>query len=361
MTPANPKTDENIPQNSFGPPGIEALEETLKPLSKYYQDGGIAELIVCNPQKVFLRYQEHDPEGPFWEGHTDQELTMEYLDMALNEAARVFSIRFDRSEHPIISDTISCRDRFTAIRGPAVIYHGQTDEGGVMISIRPRATGNSTDSLEDWGIRQNTTINDITQEFQEENEPVPNLKGPIEEVLRAAIIANKSIMISGAPRTGKTTLLNCLLAELNPNLRVVTVEDRNHRELRVKNLNRTHLMMDYPPQDNELPKRGLNAQQLMDTVVRLPENILALSEIKPHNVSLAMRLLQVGYLRFWTTICCGENCKNAFEMFAWRAAQSCPHADSKKIIDRLKKRMVAFHVAGTHGQRKIVDFYWPQH
>ena len=44
-------------------------------------------------------------------------------------------------------------------------------------------------------------------------------------LLRAAIRADRSILVAGAPGAGKTTLVNCLLREVPPDRRVVTCEE----------------------------------------------------------------------------------------------------------------------------------------
>ena len=44
-------------------------------------------------------------------------------------------------------------------------------------------------------------------------------------LLRAAIQADRSVLIAGAPGAGKTTLVNCLLREVQPDQRVITCEE----------------------------------------------------------------------------------------------------------------------------------------
>ncbi len=47
----------------------------------------------------------------------------------------------------------------------------------------------------------------------------------IARVLRDAVRADKTILVAGAPGAGKTTLVNCLLREVQPDRRVVTCEE----------------------------------------------------------------------------------------------------------------------------------------
>lgn len=45
------------------------------------------------------------------------------------------------------------------------------------------------------------------------------------DLLRAAIVADKTVLVAGAPGAGKTTLINCLLNHVPPDRRLVTCEE----------------------------------------------------------------------------------------------------------------------------------------
>lgn len=47
----------------------------------------------------------------------------------------------------------------------------------------------------------------------------------VAELLRAAVVDDRTILVAGAPGAGKTTLISCLLAEVPPERRVVTCEE----------------------------------------------------------------------------------------------------------------------------------------
>jgi pilus assembly protein CpaF len=52
-----------------------------------------------------------------------------------------------------------------------------------------------------------------------------SMTGAVAELLRAAVVDDRTIIVAGAPGAGKTTLVNCLLAEVPPERRVVTCEE----------------------------------------------------------------------------------------------------------------------------------------
>jgi len=51
------------------------------------------------------------------------------------------------------------------------------------------------------------------------------------EFLRMCVLSGQNILVSGATQSGKTTLLNTLLAAARPGERIVTVEETFERDL----------------------------------------------------------------------------------------------------------------------------------
>src|SRR4051794_8070894 len=47
----------------------------------------------------------------------------------------------------------------------------------------------------------------------------------VAEILKACVRARLSVIFAGAPGSGKTTMLSCCAAELDPSLRVVVAEE----------------------------------------------------------------------------------------------------------------------------------------
>ena len=345
---------------SLTQPGMQTLAKILKPLSRHYHSSNVEELIVCNPQQVFLRTRERKKKHEIWTARQDRRIDMHYMDLVLHAVANIYSIEFDGAKQPTISATIPGGHRFTAVRGQSVVYDEQTSEGGVVLSIRTGTSGAFKHSLSDWSITEDITIAEANKAAVDEvrtTAPAPNLDDSLQDTLIKAATAGRPIMISGATGTGKTALLNVLLAGLDKNLRVVTVEDV--RELTVKNPNRTHLMMDRTATENEFSSRGLNPRQMVDSVVRLTPDVLALSEISTQNASMAIQLLMTGHSHFWCTIHAG-NCEEAFESWAKRVILGGSDEDSKDIIAILKKRMIVLQLKDIAGQRKLVEAYWPE-
>ncbi len=66
-------------------------------------------------------------------------------------------------------------------------------------------------------VMQSATLDDLT-----DTGSVPRRAA---DILRSAIAGDKTVLVAGAPGAGKTTLVNCLLREVKPHLRVVSCEE----------------------------------------------------------------------------------------------------------------------------------------
>ncbi len=62
------------------------------------------------------------------------------------------------------------------------------------------------------------------------------LEPPAANFLRAAVRGRQSIVFAGAPGSGKTTMLSCCAAELDPSLRVVVAEEVFEADLPLPNV-----------------------------------------------------------------------------------------------------------------------------
>ncbi len=86
------------------------------------------------------------------------------------------------------------------------IVHGDIASGGHLIINIRKFTGVAFKSLNDL-----TELGTLTQR--------------VADFLRACVKTRQTIVFAGAPGSGKTTMLSCCAAELDPELRVVIAEE----------------------------------------------------------------------------------------------------------------------------------------
>ena len=126
--------------------------------------------------------------------------------------------------------------------------------------------------------------------------------GPIREYLAAAMAAEKSLIVSGASNTGKTTLLNMLLALLPAERRVIAIEDTP--ELHIERFwDGVGLLA-----EREASGRSglLDWRQLYDHVVRASPDHPVFGEISTQNAYAALAVLNAGMTGFMCSIHAGS-------------------------------------------------------
>jgi pilus assembly protein CpaF len=169
----------------------EIMDETfgLGPLEGLMNDPTVSDILVNGPKTVYIeRHGRLEPTGVIFAD--DQHL----LQIIQRIAARV-GRRVDEMS-PMVDARLPDGSRVNAIIPPLALE-------GPMLSIRR------------FGVR--LTIDDL----------IANSTLPPEmlELLRAAVAARVSLVISGGTGSGKTTLLNCLSRFIPTEERLVTIED----------------------------------------------------------------------------------------------------------------------------------------
>lgn len=108
------------------------------------------------------------------------------------------------------------------------------------------------------------------------------------------LVKNKSnILISGGTGTGKTSLLNALLKEIDESERIVTIEDV--KELHIKNENKAQIAI-------SKQGRGLSYEEVLNLVMRSAPDRIFLGEIDTRNTLAFLRLANTGHSGMISTI-----------------------------------------------------------
>jgi pilus assembly protein CpaF len=169
----------------------EIMDETfgLGPLEALMNDPTVSDILVNGPRTVYVeRYGRLQPTDVVF---NDNEHLMQVIQRVASRVGR----RVDESS-PMVDARLPDGSRVNAIIPPLALE-------GPVLSIRR------------FGVR--LTVDDL----------IRNGTMPVEvlELLRAAVEARISLMISGGTGSGKTTLLNCLSRYIPAEERLVTVED----------------------------------------------------------------------------------------------------------------------------------------
>lgn len=166
-----------------------AITTLLKPLAEFYDDPSTVEMRMNRPGRVVV-----DRRGVGKSEIAAPRLTLAAIEGLCRTLANHEGIPYDPTERPKLSCVIpEARHRFECLTGPST-------PRGVSLAIRCKHP--FTPGWSQLGVDERVT-----------------------DYLRRAIDDERNIIVSGATNTGKTTLLNMLLAFLPDDRRVVSVED----------------------------------------------------------------------------------------------------------------------------------------
>jgi pilus assembly protein CpaF len=166
------------------------------PLEPLLADDDVWEIMLNGPDLIFVR-RHHGPSGYHDEIFHDDEHVVRILTKILDDAS---------GSHRKLDPAEGLQDAQLENGARLHIVHRDIGrDGHLLVNIR-KFTGvayRSLGELVDRGM----------------------LDAPVAEFLRACVVARRSVVFSGAPGSGKTTMLSCCAAELDPSLRVVVAEE----------------------------------------------------------------------------------------------------------------------------------------
>ncbi|MBI2708695.1 MAG: CpaF family protein [Actinobacteria bacterium] len=166
------------------------------PLEPLLRDDDVWEVMINAPDAVFVK-RHRGPSGYHDEVFHDDEHVVRILTKVLDDAA---------GAHRKLDPSEGLQDAQLDDGARLHIVHQDVAKGGhVMVNIR-KFTG--------------VVFHDLDQLVGRDM-----LSPQVAAFLKACVRARLSIVFAGAPGSGKTTMLSCCCAELDPRLRVVTAEE----------------------------------------------------------------------------------------------------------------------------------------
>ena len=166
------------------------------PLEALLDDDDVWEVMINAPDAIFVK-RHAGPSGYHDEVFHDDEHVLRTLTKILDDAS---------GAHRKLDPTEGLQDAQLDNGARLHIVHGDVAQGGhVMVNIR-KFTGVAFRQLEQLVDRDMLTVQAA-------------------EFLRACARAKLTVVFAGAPGSGKTTIMSCTAAELDPSLRVVVAEE----------------------------------------------------------------------------------------------------------------------------------------
>ena len=184
-------------------------------------------------------------------------------------------------EHPLLSARLPDGSRVQIVAPPAT-------RGPLVMAIRRHLSLDMT--LDDY-------VSSGAFDFSPLDEPKnPSSKDSPLTLLRQAVKARKTILISGGTSTGKTTFLNALMREIPVDERLILIEDTP--ELALRHSNAIGLVA----VKGELGEAKVDTDDLLQASLRMRPDRIILGEIRGREAYTFLRAINTGHPGSMTTI-----------------------------------------------------------
>jgi pilus assembly protein CpaF len=242
----------------------EVLDETFGfgPLEALLKEEGVADIMINGPKNVFLEKQGRIQRSKIT--FRDNDHLMQILDRIVSKVGR----RIDETT-PMCDARLPDGSRVNAIIPPLAI-------DGPAITIR--RFGASPLTLEDL-LRFGAFTPEIVM------------------LLEGAIKARLNMIVSGGTGSGKTTLLNTLSSFIQPDQRIITIEDAAELQLQQEHV----LRLETRPSNIE-GKGRVNATDLVRNALRMRPDRIIIGECRGAEALDMLQAMNTGHEGSLTTI-----------------------------------------------------------
>ena len=256
---------------------LDALKEHLKVFDEYVADRTVSEVAVNSTGEVYLK------RGHGWDLELAPKITSEQMEIIGSALSNFVSKPFDR-ENTSLSAHFPTGERVEMTRAP------QAPEGVIYLNLRKHSGAafphdelvaqnyykyaRHSYSISLTKERRDELYELISDEERELWELI-HIKKDFPEFMRKSVVFYQNIVTSGATGSGKTAYLRSLIELIDPQERLVTVEDTHEMPL-PNHPNHNHLFY----KKNETVKEGATAKEVLHGVMRKTPGRVLLTELR---------------------------------------------------------------------------------
>lgn len=236
----------------------ELVEEYLKPLRPLFDQEGVTEIMVNGHDQVFIEVRgEKRP----------VDLTFpspKHLETAIIQIANASGQSCDLKDNPIVDARLQDGSRICGVLN-SIAPQGHS----LTIRLFPKRALTTTDLLELGSVNQDML-----------------------DFLELAVHLKRNILLSGSTGSGKTTFLNILTGFIDPEERIVTVEDTE--EIRVTGTN--HVSLITPHTRRSAHSQAVSLGLLIKTTLRMNPDRIIVGEIRDAEAAAAfLQAINTGH------------------------------------------------------------------
>jgi pilus assembly protein CpaF len=240
------------------------------PLGPLLEDDDVWEVMVNAPDQIFVK-RHRGPSGYHHEVFHDDDHVHRTLTKILDDSS---------TSHRKLDPSEGLQDAQLDSGARLHIVHGDIARGGHLVVNLRKFTG--------------VAFRDLGELVQRDM-----LTAQAASFLGACVRAGRSIVFAGAPGCGKTTLLSCCAAELDPSLRVVIAEEVFEADVPVANV--ASMQTRSPRTD----RPGVDLRRLVSGFLRMAPDVAIVGEVRDREALPLLLTLSSGVQGF-TTIHAGS-------------------------------------------------------
>ncbi len=240
------------------------------PLAPLLEDDDVWEVMINAPDEIFVK-RHRGPSGYHDEVFHDDAHVVRTLTKIIDDAS---------GAHRKLDPAEGLQDAQLDNGARLHIVHQDISRGGhVMVNIR-KFTG--------------VVFRNLDQLVERDM-----LDRPVAAFLKACVRANSSVIFAGAPGSGKTTMLSCCAAELDPRLRVVTAEEVFEVDIPLPNVASMQTRAARPE------RAAVDLRRLVAGFLRMAPDVAIVGEVRDREALPLLLTLSSGVKGF-TTIHAGS-------------------------------------------------------
>lgn len=261
------------------------LRSYLAPFAEWLEQPDVTDILVNRPGELWVERQGAGMtriEAPL--------LTPQTLSRLAQQIASLSHQGLNR-EHPLLSASLPDGSRVQVVVPPAT-------RGDIAMAIRRHVVSDMTlDQYREAGAFEGVSDARLEGPSEEDLALETLLKtGDIAGLLRRAVLARKTIVLSGGTSSGKTTLLNALLKEIPRQERLITIEDA--AEVRLEHDNAIGLIA----ARGVTGEAQVTAEDLLQACLRLRPDRILLGELRGREAFSFLRAVNTGHPGSITTV-----------------------------------------------------------
>lgn len=319
------------------------IERYLDAFRQHLEDPEISEICVNRPGELWIERMG----APSMERIESDSITDDHMMRLARQIARTTGQAINL-QNPLLSASLPTGERVQVIIPPVSPF-------GVILSIRKQvvkdmdladyAAAGAFESV-DWVTDANLKDSDLALRSLAEQKN-------FYQFISLAAKSKKNIIISGGTSTGKTTLLNAILKQIDPQERLITIEDTP--EIRPVHKNHIPLLAS----KGEQGVAEVTIQNLLEASLRLRPDRILLGELRGKEAYTFLRAVNTGHPGSITTVH-ADTPQGALKQIALMVMQANLGLQNDQITDYIRSIIdIVVQLKRIGGKRVISEVWYP--